>query len=255
VNHFTADLLLNPVILLAMQGIVIGALMRPKSHAKASVINTSKLTSDKAIGHLGAYHYSIPNMTQHIRPEFMRSQSTPSPSAYRHHIGGSMYGLSSIHRQQTQLHLKQSQGMHDIIQPATETTEPPPTMKQQFNKAIKALWSNELLKDGYFLPYLINYILTSGCDYIPFAFIPDRANSYGIPKTNAAFLLSIIGIANTISRLVFGVVCDIPTVRKRRLYVYISSYIISGMSTALSFRKEYIAQVIYGVIFGIGTGK
>ena len=227
--------------------------MRPKPPHKKPAVIVPQPPSDKRSVYIHTIHYSLTPSTQ---PKIVRQKSTPVPSRYLHRRQSSVMGLPSVHRRQTGLHLTQLQGMHDLIQPKEHIRNSPSTrMKQQFMKAIKALWSTELWKDGLFLPYVLNFILGSSCYYIPFAFIPDRAKSYGIPKTKAAFLLSVIGITSTASRLIFGAICDIPRVRKHRLYVWIISFVISGVSTALSFHKDYVAQVIYGVIFGIGTGK
>ena len=51
----------------------------------------------------------------------------------------------------------------------------------------------------------------------------------GIEKENASFLLSVIGIANTLGRIVLGYVSDRPWLN--RLYTYNISLAICGLST------------------------
>ena len=76
----------------------------------------------------------------------------------------------------------------------------------------------------------------------------------GIPKEDAKYLLSIVGIANTIGRIVLGFVADRPWVN--RLYLYNTSLAICGLSMALSnFWTSYTGQAIFCGVFGMTSGK
>ena len=65
------------------------------------------------------------------------------------------------------------------------------------------------------VPFLLltfsNLFATQGL-YIPYMFIPSMAESKGISKVDAAFLISIVGICNTLGRIVSGFVTDLPGV-------------------------------------------
>ena len=58
----------------------------------------------------------------------------------------------------------------------------------------------------------------------------------GIEKENASFLLSVIGIANTLGRIVLGYVSDRPWLN--RLYTYNISLAICGLSTSARPNKD-----------------
>ena len=61
----------------------------------------------------------------------------------------------------------------------------------------------------------------------PFFFQDRAVNELGIGKEDAKYLLSIVGIANTIGRVVLGFIADRPWVN--RLYLYNTSLAICGL--------------------------
>ena len=81
----------------------------------------------------------------------------------------------------------------------------------------------------------------------------DRAVLWGIDGKDAAFLLSVIGISNTVARLVLGWLSDRTWIN--RLYLYNMCLVICGVSMSLSpFMTSYYLQAIYCAIFGITSG-
>ena len=70
---------------------------------------------------------------------------------------------------------------------------------------------------------------------------------------DAAFLLSVIGIANTIGRIILGWLSDRGWIN--RLYLYNSCLVVCGISMGLSvFCNTYISQAVYCAIFGVTSG-
>ena len=65
------------------------------------------------------------------------------------------------------------------------------------------------------LPFMLlcfsNLFATQGL-YIPYMFLPSLATSRGISQVNASFLISIVGICNTICRILSGMLTDLPGV-------------------------------------------
>ena len=55
----------------------------------------------------------------------------------------------------------------------------------------------------------------------------DKAVQSGLDRDSASFLLSIIGISNTVSRIILGYVSDRPCVN--RLWVYNCALTVSGI--------------------------
>ena len=64
--------------------------------------------------------------------------------------------------------------------------------------------SVSLLLNPSFLLIAVSNLLGMLGFYVPFVFLPNMAEGRGITKENANFLLSIIGISNTLGRVVSG---------------------------------------------------
>merc|ERR1719348_460692 len=58
---------------------------------------------------------------------------------------------------------------------------------------------------------LANLCSTQGL-YIPYMFLPTLAESQGIDPIDASFLISIVGICNTLGRIISGAFTDLPSV-------------------------------------------
>ncbi|KAB0797474.1 hypothetical protein PPYR_08467 [Photinus pyralis] len=110
-----------------------------------------------------------------------------------------------------------------------------------------------LLKDPIFILFTVSNFCTSIGFNIPYVYIVSKAKSLGISSDNASILLSIIGIANTIGRIVLGYVSDNPKIN--RLFVYNMCLTICGVATALSaFCVDFYSLAFYGTIFGFTIG-
>ena len=60
-------------------------------------------------------------------------------------------------------------------------------------------------------------------------FLQDRAKLLNIDTYDAGFLLSVIGIANTLGRIILGYISDRPWVN--RLYLYNGCLAVCGIGT------------------------
>ena len=110
-----------------------------------------------------------------------------------------------------------------------------------------------LFKDPVFLMYVVSNFLTSIGFNVPYVYTVDRARGWDIEEGDAAFLLSIIGIANTIGRLVLGWLSDNGKIN--RLYLYNTCLVLCGISMALStLMTTYTSQAVYCATFGVTSG-
>lgn len=79
-------------------------------------------------------------------------------------------------------------------------------------------------------------------------------NYKGIPQGSAAFLISIIGITNTFSRIFCGYIADFPQVDS--LFLNNICLVISTIAVAATpFCVTYTHYIIMAVFFGIAIGK
>ncbi|XP_043475276.1 monocarboxylate transporter 14-like [Leptopilina heterotoma] len=109
-------------------------------------------------------------------------------------------------------------------------------------------WS--LLKSPSFLILAISGSLTMMGFYTPFIYLPDRAKTFGIEESTCMFLVSIIGIGNTIGRVLCGVVSSIPGVDALMLNnIFISIGGLLTIFSGLSYSQEY--QFFYSAAFGL----
>uniref|UniRef100_T1IHA6 Major facilitator superfamily (MFS) profile domain-containing protein n=1 Tax=Strigamia maritima TaxID=126957 RepID=T1IHA6_STRMM len=106
-----------------------------------------------------------------------------------------------------------------------------------------------LLKSPTFVTICIAGFLTFMGFFVPFIYISDYAISTGRTKVEASYLISVIGITNTVGRLICGWVTDRPNVKA--LHINNSALLVSGIATALvPFCVTYEVQIVYCVIFG-----
>lgn len=84
---------------------------------------------------------------------------------------------------------------------------------------------------------------------------PDKAmKEIKVNERKATFLLSIVGISNTSSRLIFGLISCHPWVNS--LILSNAALTIIGIAAMLiPFTTAYYQLVIFSIVFGIGLGN
>ena len=88
---------------------------------------------------------------------------------------------------------------------------------------------------------------------MPYVYIAAQAETLGINKRNASLLISTIGAANTVGRIILGYISDKPWIN--RLHVYNVCLTVCGIATALSaFCFEFWGLAVYSAVFGFTIG-
>ena len=96
----------------------------------------------------------------------------------------------------------------------------------EFTDLLKSMLNPKVLADPKFLLIGVSNFFGFLGFYVPFMYLPSMAeDKEGISGDEAAYLLSIIGISNTLGRVVTGWVSDMPCV---------SSILVVNMSLILS---------------------
>lgn len=90
-----------------------------------------------------------------------------------------------------------------------------------------------LFKDVVFILFTLSNFLTSIGFNIPYVYIVSRARSLDLTHNQASMLLSIIGVANTVGRIILGYISDKPWVN--RLWVYNVCLTICGIGKITLF--------------------
>ena len=145
--------------------------------------------------------------------------------------------------------------LHQIKDTAAEAKTRPTGCRGICIASFTSLIDFSLLKDWAFVLFLVSNVFTNLGFNAPFLFIPDRALEYGISDQGAAFLVSIVGIANTVGRILFGYIADTRRLKPYRLQLYNTGLVIAGLATAFSSVDTYEAQVVYAIFFGVFIGK
>lgn len=107
-----------------------------------------------------------------------------------------------------------------------------------------------LLKNNVFMMICISNIIGMVGFYVPYVYITDSSIMKGVSPDRAAFLLSVIGITNTVGRLLFGWFADRPGVSA--LLVNNISIALTGICVfCLPFCSNYTMIVVNCVLFGL----
>ena len=102
---------------------------------------------------------------------------------------------------------------------------------------------------SFLLLCLCNLFATQGL-YIPYMFLPNLAKDKGIPDDSASFLISIIGLSNTIARVVTGALADLPCINA--LVVTTVALGLGGLACVLMISCDsYISFVLVAILFGV----
>lgn len=127
----------------------------------------------------------------------------------------------------------------------------PPVMQEAF----KEMMNFRLMKDVIFLMFGFSNFFTNIGFNVPFVYTKDRAVGLGLAEeAEASYLLSVIGIANTIGRVILGYLSDRSCIN--RLWLYNASLTICGIATALSsFCLNYNLMALYATVFGATAGN
>ncbi|XP_014484848.1 PREDICTED: monocarboxylate transporter 3 isoform X2 [Dinoponera quadriceps] len=123
-------------------------------------------------------------------------------------------------------------------------------LPDSFKEALATMMDMSLLKDPVFLLIGISNVFGMAGLYVPFVYLVDAAKLDGIESNSASFLLSIIGITNTIGRVACGYVADFPQVDS--LLLNNICLIISTIAVAATpFCHSYAAYIVMSIFFGI----
>lgn len=125
------------------------------------------------------------------------------------------------------------------------------------NNSIKQSCRNlldcSLLTDAVFLLFAISNFLSSLGYCVPYILLPDLATMCDVESDMAALLISIIGLSNTLARILFGFIADMKCVNRLMLYSILMT--ICGISSLfVAYYKMYFLLVLYSTIFGICMG-
>ncbi|XP_023030016.1 monocarboxylate transporter 14 [Leptinotarsa decemlineata] len=158
---------------------------------------------------------------------------------------GSVTNLKEFQSQATLNSYRQS--VLNISRPKSKSS----CLPESLSDTLSQLLDFSLVKDPVFMVLGISNIFGMGALYIPFVYLVESAKAEGIDASSASFLISLIGILNTVGRIIFGYIADSPKVDS--FLVNNLCLIICAISVALTpFCHTYATYVMVAVGFAIG---
>ncbi|XP_064470615.1 monocarboxylate transporter 12-like [Ornithodoros turicata] len=122
-------------------------------------------------------------------------------------------------------------------------------LSSEMTDTFKQMLDISLLTSPTFVLLALSGFLTLAGFFIPFMYIVDKAVLSGISPESAAFILSVIGITNTVGRVFSGWVSDRPSVNA--LCINNVALTIGGIATGLCpFFDTYVLLLVYSAVFG-----
>ncbi|CAB3367154.1 Hypothetical predicted protein [Cloeon dipterum] len=126
----------------------------------------------------------------------------------------------------------------------------PATADKQNAEPSNSIFDLTLLRSPTFILLCVSGFLTMMGFFVPFMFLSDRATDMGMEASAAVFLVSSIGITNTIGRIVCGLISSMPGINA--LVVNNIALTIGGIATIFSGASEdTVFQYAYACIFGL----
>ncbi|XP_021379012.1 monocarboxylate transporter 13-like [Mizuhopecten yessoensis] len=114
---------------------------------------------------------------------------------------------------------------------------------------IKAMFDFTLLKSPTMLMYGASCLFVMFGFFIPLNFLPVWASEVNLSSAEGAFLISFMGISNTVTRVLIGYITDKPWANS--LIINNTALLIGGVSTCfVPFYTTFVTLTIYAVVFG-----
>ncbi|XP_059173668.1 uncharacterized protein LOC131954120 [Physella acuta] len=113
---------------------------------------------------------------------------------------------------------------------------------------LKSMVEFQLFCNPFFIVFVLSNFIYYFWSDVPYMYAADHAMDNKVDARNASFLLSIIGIFNTIGQVVFGIVGDL-NINLQNVYAIVSS--LAGLFVAIiPFMTTYVNMCIGYSLFG-----
>ncbi|XP_019646574.1 PREDICTED: monocarboxylate transporter 13-like [Branchiostoma belcheri] len=168
-------------------------------------------------------------------------------------VGGLLFNGCVCGALMRPIHLKEDRGKNQDNIEAQSSEDRKKTTLVSFCQKILQPFDVTLLKHRSFVIYSVSSFLTSLGNSIIFVHLVAHAQKVGVEKTPAAFLLSIMGISEAVSRLLNGWLSDRRKISKVYYYMIgITGLAISNI--AIPFGRTYTGLVVCMVFYGFFSG-
>lgn len=125
---------------------------------------------------------------------------------------------------------------------------------EAIKRTLATMLDFRLMKSVSFNLMLINSFSVAFSFYTPFVYIKNRAVENHMQSNVALWLISTIGVANTIGRVVCGIISSFPRIRANivcALLLFMGG--IATIASGISYAPWY--QFLYAVLYGLSMCK
>lgn len=228
-----------------LNGAVCGAMLRPVtvpvSYRLAFDAGTASASRQVAAGPVSSQFVS-PRVNSRRKQPVGRGQSLLDKSSTAADEGASPSVTTS------------GQHFYNSLLSLTMSSCSLPTQHDVATQRKAASISCRVFCSGVFVLFIMATVLASVGFCVPYIFIPDRAVQRGQSEDRAAVLISVLGISNTLGRVLSGYVSDFAWVN--RIALFWISLILCGITSFLSaFCFGFSSMVAYCFLIGFFMGE
>lgn len=107
----------------------------------------------------------------------------------------------------------------------------------------------KLFSDSVFVLFAVSTLVTGIGFVVPYVFLPNRGLRLGFDNNQSSWLMAVVGISNTIGRVVFGFIAGIKHVNPVMLYS--TMLVVCGICSVFSsLMRTFPLQMCYAFCFG-----
>lgn len=192
-----------------------------------------------------------------VLPNF-RQQETGSLPSVRHRCGSKSLGdgsytnlgasaMSFVSR--SLLSIPQSMNQCSIESVAMQLRRENRPLYVKLLYALRDMFEFNLLRNPLFFLLVVSSVLTLLAFFIPYFYLTMKAEELGMGEDEGVFLISIIGITNTIARVISGWIADRPWTDV--LHLNNGALILAGAASVYcAFCDSYAMLCVYAAGFG-----
>jgi predicted MFS family arabinose efflux permease len=125
---------------------------------------------------------------------------------------------------------------------------------EEARRTLQELMDFRLFFDVVFVLFAVSNLLTSVGFVVPYIFLPERGANMNLSENEIPWLISAIGISNTIGRVLFGYIADFKCIN--RLMLYNTVLVLCGLVSIFSYLCYNFAMLmVFSFLFGCMIGK
>jgi len=125
---------------------------------------------------------------------------------------------------------------------------------EEKRQTVSEIFNFQLFCDVVFALFAVSNLLTAFGLIVPLIFLADRGLHLGFDSSESSWLISVVGITNTVGRIVFGLMANVKFVN--RLILYNTALVICGICSLFSVLFwTFPFQACYACVVGLCFGK